>query len=84
MSRIGNNPVAIPGGVELKLDNDVLTVKGPKGELTQAFGSLYVFFGAAVNSTHRLMTTLNRRSRTEKLALVGGVATASFLVALFN
>jgi len=35
MSRIGNNPVAIPGGVELKLDNDVLTVKGPKGELTQ-------------------------------------------------
>jgi large subunit ribosomal protein L6 len=35
MSRIGNNPVAIPGGVELKLDNDVLTVKGPNGELTQ-------------------------------------------------
>ena len=55
-----------------------------KGELTQAFGSLYVFFGAAVNSTHRFMTTLNRRSPAERATLIGGIATASFLVATFN
>jgi hypothetical protein len=55
-----------------------------KGELTQAFGSLYVFFGAAVNSTHRFMTTLNRRSPAEQKLLIGGIATASFLVATFN
>jgi hypothetical protein len=55
-----------------------------KGELTQAFGSLYVFFGAAVNSTHRFMTTLNRRSPAEQKLLIAGIATASFVVAMFN
>ncbi len=35
MSRIGNNPVTIPSGVEVKIDKDIVTVKGPKGELTQ-------------------------------------------------
>ena len=35
MSRIGNNPIALPSGVELKFDNDQVTVKGPKGELVQ-------------------------------------------------
>ncbi len=36
MSRIGNNPIALPTGVELKVDNGIVTAKGPKGELTQA------------------------------------------------
>ena len=31
MSRIGNAPVAITEGVEVKLDGQHLTVKGPKG-----------------------------------------------------
>ena len=36
MSRIGRLPVAIPAGVTVKVgDNNVVTVKGPKGELTQ-------------------------------------------------
>ena len=35
MSRIGNNPIAIPSGVEVKVDNNIVTIKGPKGELTQ-------------------------------------------------
>ena len=35
MSRIGRAPIAIPAGVEDKLeDNNVVTVKGPKGTLT--------------------------------------------------
>ena len=33
MSRIGNAPVTIPEGVEVKLDGNHLTVKGPKGTL---------------------------------------------------
>lgn len=37
MSRIGRMPVAIPAGVDVKLDGAVLTVKGPKGTLTQEF-----------------------------------------------
>ena len=35
MSRIGNKPITIPEGVEVTLDNDVITVKGPKGTLTR-------------------------------------------------
>jgi large subunit ribosomal protein L6 len=35
MSRIGNNPIAIPAGVDIKIDGNTITVKGPKGELTQ-------------------------------------------------
>ena len=34
MSRIGKNPVAIPGGVEVTIANDLLTAKGGKGTLT--------------------------------------------------
>ncbi|MGB0881988.1 MAG: 50S ribosomal protein L6 [Vicingaceae bacterium] len=35
MSRIGNAPVEVPAGVEVKIDKGMVTVKGPKGELTQ-------------------------------------------------
>ena len=35
MSRIGKNPIIIPAGVDVKLDGNVLTVKGAKGTLTQ-------------------------------------------------
>jgi len=33
MSRIGKKPVAVPGGVSVTLDGNVVTVKGPKGQL---------------------------------------------------
>jgi large subunit ribosomal protein L6 len=37
MSRIGKNPVPVPSGVTVTVGNDnILTVKGPKGELKQA------------------------------------------------
>ncbi|MSQ79170.1 MAG: 50S ribosomal protein L6 [Flavobacteriaceae bacterium] len=36
MSRIGKQPIAVPAGVEVKVaDNNIVSVKGPKGELTQ-------------------------------------------------
>ena len=34
MSRIGRLPITVPAGVELALDGQVVTVKGPKGTLT--------------------------------------------------
>ena len=38
MSRIGRAPIAVPAGVEVKIeDNNVVTVKGAKGSLTQQF-----------------------------------------------
>ena len=39
MSRIGKAPIVIPAGVTAKVENNVVTVKGPKGELSQAFHS---------------------------------------------
>ncbi len=40
MSRIGKAPITIPAGVEIKVDaNNVVSVKGPKGELTQKVDS---------------------------------------------
>lgn len=36
MSRIGRLPVVIPAGVTVKLDNNVVTVTGPKGTLSQS------------------------------------------------
>ncbi|MFW5799549.1 MAG: 50S ribosomal protein L6 [Spirochaetota bacterium] len=35
MSRIGKLPIAIPDGVEIKIDKNLVSVKGPKGQLTQ-------------------------------------------------
>ncbi len=39
MSRIGRKPVEIPAGVEVKTDGHTVTVKGPKGSLTETFNS---------------------------------------------
>ena len=35
MSRIGKAPIAVPGGVDVKIDGGTVTVKGPKGELSR-------------------------------------------------
>ena len=37
MSRIGRKPINIPAGVDVKVENGVVTVKGPKGELTYRY-----------------------------------------------
>ena len=37
MSRIGNKVIVLPAGVELTNNDNVVTVKGPKGELTREF-----------------------------------------------
>ena len=52
MSRIGREPVAIPAGVTITADNGLLTVKGPKGTLTQDYDAANISFqveGAVAN-----------------------------------
>ena len=34
MSRIGKKPVSVPAGVQVSVDNSVVTVEGPKGKLS--------------------------------------------------
>ena len=35
MSRIGNNPIAIPEGINVSVDNSIISIKGKLGELSQ-------------------------------------------------
>ena len=35
MSRIGKQPIAIPSGVTVKIEDNLVSVKGPKGELSR-------------------------------------------------
>ena len=42
MSRIGNSPVAIPEGVTVEVNDNIVTVKGKLGELTQDFSSVSI------------------------------------------
>ena len=40
MSRIGLKPITLPAGVEVKVDGNVVSVKGPKGQLQEEISSL--------------------------------------------
>ncbi|TAI49660.1 50S ribosomal protein L6 [Flagellimonas allohymeniacidonis] len=42
MSRIGNNPVAISEGVTVEVNDNIVTVKGKLGELTQEFSGVAI------------------------------------------
>ena len=42
MSRIGKNPVTIPEGVSLDITNNLITVKGKLGELTQEYSAVSI------------------------------------------
>jgi large subunit ribosomal protein L6 len=42
MSRIGNNPVAIPAGVTVEVSENLITVKGKLGELTQEYSGVNI------------------------------------------
>ena len=39
MSRIGRLPIVVPAGVDVKIDGNTVTVKGPKGTLTGTYNS---------------------------------------------
>lgn len=40
MSRIGKQPIPVPAGVEVTIDNNVITVKGGNGELSYEFNPI--------------------------------------------
>lgn len=53
MSRIGRMPVEIPAGVTVTVNGNTVTVKGPKGTLTQSFSDR---MNIAVEGNHVLVT----------------------------
>ncbi|MDR2051994.1 MAG: 50S ribosomal protein L6, partial [Treponema sp.] len=43
MSRIGKIPVKVPGGVKVSFQDELITVEGPKGKLTQKYHPVIAF-----------------------------------------
>ena len=65
MSRIGKLPVAIPAGVEVKVeDGNVITVKGPKGTLTR---KLVEEMNVKVEGSEVIVTRPNDLKRNKSL-----------------
>ena len=84
MSRIGRRPISVPSGVDFTLtDENFVTVKGPKGTLSQAFSQdLKITNDGGVitierPSDHRTHRSLHGLSRTLLNNMVTGV-TAGF------
>tara|TARA_B110000090_G_scaffold19316_1_gene19154 strand:- start:110 stop:331 length:222 start_codon:yes stop_codon:yes gene_type:complete len=42
MSRIGNNPISVPDGVDIDIQPKLVTVKGKLGELTQEYSEVEI------------------------------------------
>lgn len=80
MSRIGRKPIAIPAGVEVKMADGIVTVKGPKGELTQKIhNNMIVDIQPGVVTVSRpndekLNRSLHGMSRTLIANMVEGVS----------
>lgn len=70
MSRLGKKPIAIPAGVDVKVSEGKVTVKGPKGELFKTFPSDKL--AVAVNGNEASVSTLV----SEKVSPVWGACVA--------
>ena len=42
MSRIGKNPISIPAGVTVEVNDNIISVKGKLGQLTQEYSDITV------------------------------------------
>lgn len=72
MSRIGYKVVELPAGVEVKQDGNVVTVKGPKGELTREFSDLIKI------NVEGNVVTFERSSDDSKSKSLHGTTRANF------
>ncbi|MDR2532063.1 MAG: 50S ribosomal protein L6 [Oscillospiraceae bacterium] len=83
MSRIGRKPVTVPAGVDVKIDGNTVTVKGPKGTLSRTIDSEITVRqeGAAIlverGNDEKISRSLHGLSRTLVANMVEGV-TAGF------
>ena len=53
MSRIGNNPIAIPEGVSVEISDNKIVVKGKLGEIEQEFSDVLVKMNDGVLNVER-------------------------------
>ena len=80
MSRIGKQPIPVPSGVEVKIDGSTVTVKGPKGVLTQTLNDVITVTldDGVINVTRpdesRTARSLHGLTRTLVANMVQGVS----------
>lgn len=80
MSRIGKKPIVVPKGVEVKINGQVVSVKGPKGQLQRTLHNTMSLKqeGDALNVVPLVDTKLNRKfhglTRTLVANMVEGVS----------
>jgi large subunit ribosomal protein L6 len=77
MSRIGKQPIQIPAGVTITVDNDTIAVKGPKGELSQfTMPGIYVKVeGDVINVTRKTDEKIHRSKHGLMRTLVSNMVT---------
>ncbi|MFC5401812.1 50S ribosomal protein L6 [Cohnella soli] len=79
MSRIGRKPIQVPNGVNVNLDSNVITIKGPKGSLSRALhGDMKVSYEENVitverPSDNKLHRSLHGTTRSLVANMVSGV-----------
>jgi len=74
MSRIGKQPIVIPDKVEVKIEGDLVTVKGPKGELKK---NLPPKIGAKVEAGKIVFSPLNEsEAAVKKVMALWGLSRA--------
>jgi large subunit ribosomal protein L6 len=80
VSRIGKQPIPIPSGVEVQIEGSTVTVKGPKGSLTQSFNEDMTMtleegvLSVARPSDERAHRSLHGLTRTLLANMVAGVS----------
>ena len=63
MSRIGKNPIIIPEGVTVSIDESVVTVKGKLGELSQEFSEVSFKIEDSIITVERSSENKNVRAK---------------------
>ena len=62
MSRIGHKVINIPAGTTVDVNTNVVTVKGPKGELTTTFNPMFTY---EINGTELTVKRPNDLKQTK-------------------
>ena len=84
MSRIGKQPIPVPSGVEVQIEGSTVTVKGPKGSLTQSFNEDMILkledgvLSVSRPSDERAHRSLHGLTRTLLSNMVAGVSEGFF------
>lgn len=64
MSRIGKKPISVPSGVDVKIEGNVVTVKGPKGTLTK---EMHPLINIAMEENEIVVTRPNDEPQSRSL-----------------